>query len=345
MGYSDMSDLTIYDIAKLANVSASTVSKVLNGRCGVNEETAKRIQSIMKSHGFRPRWQAGGSDKTVAFYLPPYKGVTQEDDYITRIIGGCFDRLSEAGYSMQLLNPMHLVFSGHDYHFTSSIQPCGIIAIPCVENYSLCNFLLCDNTLPCVVIGSLPETTTNAHPLDQRNIVMDDYMAGYQAAMYLLSHHHRHCMVVTPCQRDIGHQQRCIGIQAAMATQKECICTVKELEYDCNLAKNGEQLALELACSTERPDALIFTQGRNCVGFMHGCNFMHLPLPESFSVMAFEDGEELTYSMPPVTVMHVPCNTLCDIAVNVLLAQMEDREMPPVVDIRHELIVRQSVRQ
>ena len=46
--------MTIYDIAKIAGVSASSVSRVLNDKPGINEENRKRIQAILKQYNYAP---------------------------------------------------------------------------------------------------------------------------------------------------------------------------------------------------------------------------------------------------------------------------------------------------
>lgn len=46
--------MTIYDIAKMAGVSASSVSRVVNGKPGVNRATREKIQALLKEHNYVP---------------------------------------------------------------------------------------------------------------------------------------------------------------------------------------------------------------------------------------------------------------------------------------------------
>ena len=52
--------MTIYDIAKEAGVSASTVSRVINGKPGISENTRKKIQTLLKKYSFTPDAAARG---------------------------------------------------------------------------------------------------------------------------------------------------------------------------------------------------------------------------------------------------------------------------------------------
>ncbi|MDO5349269.1 MAG: LacI family DNA-binding transcriptional regulator [Lachnospiraceae bacterium] len=52
--------MTIYDIAKLAGVSASTVSRVANNKPGIKEETRKQIQALLDQYDYRPNETARG---------------------------------------------------------------------------------------------------------------------------------------------------------------------------------------------------------------------------------------------------------------------------------------------
>src|SRR5581483_4475376 len=47
-------NITIYDIARMAEVSVSTVSRVLNGKSVVNEQTRQKVLNIMAMHNFQP---------------------------------------------------------------------------------------------------------------------------------------------------------------------------------------------------------------------------------------------------------------------------------------------------
>ena len=50
--------VTIYDIAREANVSASTVSRVINGKAGVNEQTRNRVLELLQKHHYTPNESA-----------------------------------------------------------------------------------------------------------------------------------------------------------------------------------------------------------------------------------------------------------------------------------------------
>ena len=52
--------MTIYDIAKLAGVSASTVSRVANNKPGIKEETRKQILELLEAYDYRPNETARG---------------------------------------------------------------------------------------------------------------------------------------------------------------------------------------------------------------------------------------------------------------------------------------------
>src|SRR4051812_508482 len=61
--------LTVATIARLAGVSAPTVSRVLNGRSGVSMETRRRVEELLRHHGYRrPTTGAGAPTIEVVFY-------------------------------------------------------------------------------------------------------------------------------------------------------------------------------------------------------------------------------------------------------------------------------------
>ncbi len=339
-----MSDLTIYDIAEMAGVSAATVSKVLNGRRGVNAATAERVNRILNDTGFKPRWRAGGQGSCIGVVMPPFGGIFT-DHYDSQIISGCYDRLVAENYSLLLFNYRHVgIAADGSCRLDTSAQLSGVIAVSCPENYDFCRRLLVEShRFPAVVIGGLSEEPLADTRLEPNNIVCDDYTSGFQAAMMLLRYNHRRILISAPSLKNFDHRRRVRGIIDAIATVPEAGYTLTE--YSGYMWNNGEQLAVDLACRKDRPDALIFTNSINCAGFISGCHAMRLRVPEEFSVVGFEDGEELKYLMPSITAMHSPCEIIGARAVETLLAQITRQPMPPNSPVSHQLIMRRSVQR
>lgn len=336
-------ELTIYDIARMAQVSPATVSRVLNHHPGINAKTLEKVNKALAETGFKPRWKAGGN-KVIGVVLPPYHDALL-DPYDSRILSCCFNELMDMEYSMQVICPAQARMDSTGKNTLAALNMLnGIIAIASPPNYELCRHLLSpENKLPAVVIGHLDDGNAMDNPAGN-HIIADDHAAGYQSAMLLLRHHHRRFQVVTASINDAVHRRRYDGIMAAMKHYHIPDSDVATLEIRDNLRQSGEQLAAELACMKTRPEGLIFTQSSICWGFVRGCSAMNLRIPEEFSVVSFEDNGELENCNPPISVIQTPTRKLGLAAVKSLLALMDGREHHSAGAISHTLVSRQSVR-
>ncbi len=335
-------ELTVYTIAEMAGVSVSTVSKVLNQHRGVNAKTAEKINAILAETGFRPRWKASGS-KCIGVVLPPYHGALL-DSYDSIILSRCCDDLMDQGYSLQLICRSKIgLNSAGQCILGASDMINGVIAISSPPNYDFCHQLLSETSaFPAVVIGKLKGDRPNT-PSKSNHIIADDFSAGYQAAMLLLRHNHKKFMLVAASLEDIVHRHRREGMLDALHSNGISEQDIDTIEFKDGLRESGTQLAVSIACSVKKPDALIFSNGSICAGFVTGCDTMKLRIPDEFSVIGFEDASELLFLPVPVTAMHTPADKIGKCAVDSLLALIERRPLPSPCLIQHNLLMRQSV--
>ena len=97
--------ITIYDIAEEAGVSASTVSRVLNGSASVRKEKKDRIQSIIDKYNFKPNALAKGlsdtATKTIGIIVADVR-----NPYYSALFVACELAAERAGYSVGLSNSL-----------------------------------------------------------------------------------------------------------------------------------------------------------------------------------------------------------------------------------------------
>ncbi|MDR0932649.1 MAG: LacI family transcriptional regulator [Victivallales bacterium] len=337
------SDLTVYDIARLAGVSTATVSRVLNQNSGVNPQTVRKVNEVLTQNNFKPRWKAGGS-KIIGMIPPDFDG-TLAEPFCSQVVSAVYDSLRKHGYSLSLLSQnMQKNNTFGRNTFGRNHQLSGIIILSTPNNYAFCEKMLaCSDEFPCVVIGKLtndiPDRTSGFN-----HILANDYAAGYQLATLIARHNHRRIMIVTPYQGDVGHLHRMEGITEALKNSGISSSELSFREFRENLRQNGEQLAADLACDTHKPDAIIFTQGSICSGFVMGCQSMKLRIPDDFSVVTFADNNEFAFTNPPITTMNSPNEKLGERAVKALMAQLNQEHFRESGLIQHVFHNRHSIR-
>src|SRR5690242_19820508 len=96
---------SIEDVARLANVSISTVSRVINRRALVNEETCKRVEAAIRELSYRPNAFARGlmlrKSGIVGLVLPDLHG-----EFYSEIIRGANSQARETGHNLLLASAM-----------------------------------------------------------------------------------------------------------------------------------------------------------------------------------------------------------------------------------------------
>ncbi len=104
----DVEVRTLADLARVAGVSAGTVSRALAGKSLVNAETRERIQALARHYGFRPNQMASRlrSQKTgvigVVIPLGHAKRQHISDPFFLTLLGHLADELTESGYDLML---------------------------------------------------------------------------------------------------------------------------------------------------------------------------------------------------------------------------------------------------
>lgn len=338
-----MSKHTIYDVARLAGVSASTVSRVINQHAGVNNKTMERVRDALKQTDFRPRWKAA-PPKSVGVIVHPHRECLA-DPFNANLISSISESLFAEGYIIQLIPGTQSNTTLENLSILASMHTIqGVIVIPMHLLYGMGDRLLEEHiTLPNVVIG------LEQHEMIERDsfcrVGVDDVAAGKQIATFLYRQNHRNFEIVCPIRKDCAHDRRIKGVLDALDSEGVDTEKIQIHEYDDTTIENGEVAAAEIVSQPELPDAVIITNGVLAMGFTRGCTQMGIKVPEDMSVVGFEDDEELVATSPPLTAMRQPTRKMGELAVQLLLQQIHDAkvmEQPKL--LKHSLIIRDSTR-
>ena len=99
-------NLTLEDIGRLAGVSRSTVSRVINGQSSVNPEVRARVQAVIDRTGYTPnvvaRSLVSGRTGVIGLVIPSRVHSLFEDPYFSRLIQGISSATNKAGNTLSL---------------------------------------------------------------------------------------------------------------------------------------------------------------------------------------------------------------------------------------------------
>ena len=332
---------TIIDIAKASGVSVSTVSRILNDKPDVAEETRQRVLDIIKDYGFAPQalWQQLKSGKS-HFITLHYPKNPDRIHTINSFVIGAATACEENNYSLNLVvSPLDETSL---LTFYRSGQTDGMILMETMMQDWRVD-LLNENNFPFVMIGRC-ENNSRASFVDL------DVEAGVKVVMeHLMELGHRQIgFISAEPYWFIGKKNvnRLGSIAWAVKGYKQA-CEQYGLPVICEqvqVAKESiEDNVLRLLSTNPHITAIFTVQEAVVSGLIKAVQRRGLVVPEDISIVGSADGEMAELTTPPLTTVNYHAETTGFQAVKMLIDQLEghqDKEKQMLVPF--ELIVRGS---
>src|SRR5258708_3380017 len=210
-----MSQLTIEDIARLAGVSRSTVSRVINDQPSVRPAVRERVQAVIAANGYAPsaaaRQLVTQRTHTIGLILPDQAGNLFGNPIFALMGQGVSQVAALEGYvSMQFMGQRDLeeeIFSGllRSRHFDGVILVSGEYDDPCPAFLKHAN-------IPYVRIGRDPH-----HDNDLKYVDINNVDASYSAVSHLIKLGHTRIAIIKGLARDTCSAERFEGYLRALA--------------------------------------------------------------------------------------------------------------------------------
>ena len=308
---------TVYDIARVAGVSASTVSRILNGSAKVAEDKRLAVEDAIRELNYRPN--------LMALYLKTGQSMTL--GVLTQYVDSPFSNEMLRGVENALQGSKYapLIASGHwnaeeeverlrlliDRRVDGIIILTGHVNQPALLEFS--------QQVPIVATGH------NINTDRVRTFSINNRLGGYMATRYLLDLGHRQIahIVGLPDQNDAIERQR--GYRQALVSSG--------IEYDPELVVQGDfaeaggfNAAKQLVASGKKFSAIFCANDQTCYGAILGLKQCGLRVPEDVSLIGFDDLPFSTFSNPPLTTVRQPIYETGIAMVNTLLGLIENTE-------------------
>lgn len=273
--------VTIYDVAREAGVSISTVSNALNRPHKVGEDTRVRVLGVADELGYMPKAEAAVLARRSARRVGVFAPFTSYDSFMRRLAGvltaasasgvevAVFDTGSAAQLAIPVLAsiPLQARFDG--------LIVMGMAIDPIVEQRLL------DREIPVVVV--------DAHSERFPSLVVDDAAAGALAARHLIERGHRDVGYVAERQLTDYESQSHSRLAGFRAVVEAAGGTVRVVESGPS-AEEAHDAARGMLGAPDRPTALVAHFDRMGVGLLRAGREAGLDLPRELSIMSFDDG-------------------------------------------------------
>lgn len=335
-----MSNLTIRDIARMAGVSTTAVSFVLNDRPGVSEATREKVQAIIRSTGFTPNVHTRrlnlGKSNTIHVVLRQYsKGL--DNQFALETLNGIFTESKLLGYSIM-------------FTFVDDHMDCEQI-LDSVRSKD-CDGVILNQVSDPGLIASLqqehiPFVCVDAHiPKDDSLplVEVDYYDAAYQATSYLHKCGHTKIGFIGPDSPAEYYVSTFGGYTAALKDAQLVCDPAWLLELSYNRTSLEESLD-KLLQRGQLPTAFLCAGDAFAIDTIRSAKSRGLKIPEDISIMSLDDLLVSQYLDPPLSTMTFQKDLLGQKAMHLLHQIMENEPHEAVNLIKTTPVERATVKK
>jgi LacI family transcriptional regulator len=327
------------DVARLAGVSRSTVSYVLNDqtqlKIPISDETRQRVMQAIADLGYEPDARAQslirGNTRIVGVIMPVI-----DNPYFWQMFSGISDSLQEAGYSLHLSrHPMDAQQESNTIRELTRHRVDGFILLAAVK-YLLPRLIddLRKAGKPVV------EITASKAEFDH---VIHDYSSGTRALLtHLLDLGHRRIGFIYGVAQEVEGFDRLITYRQVL--QEAGLPSDGAFEMHCgDKLADAYHAAYTLLSKPERPTALLVINDMLAMAVMRAANDLGLTIPGDLSVAGFDDIPFSSYILPRLTTVSGKAEESGRDAARLLLRRFAEPDLPQQVTTAEvELVIRES---
>jgi LacI family transcriptional regulator len=336
--------ITIKDVAKYANVSISTVSRVSSGGDGVSAKTRRRILRVIKElsyspSGYSPSAMASGLktrlSKSIGIAVPDTMG-----DFYGEIINGIEIVATENEYSLIISLNHHIVreeLSAVNFFKAKKVDGAILVTTSGDDDYIRS---LIDEGYNIVLLDRAP------HGLNVDTVKIDNFRGGYIATEYLLNLGHSAILFIQGVPYIDSSKERFNGYKRALKDNK--------IKFTPDFILNGDFTVdsgyLSMKKYLEECDlnftALFTANDQMAIGAIKALNDKGISVPGEVSIVGFDDSYLSPYIIPPLTTIKQRREEMGKTAAELLLeritSQSKRERTPRQIIIPVELIERES---
>lgn len=324
--------VTIRDVAKAAGVSVSTVSRVLNNKGTISEETTRRIHQAMEELKYVPndfaRSFANGSPRAIALVIDVADAPSYANNFFSSTVFGIETAAHRNDYSLMVTNgaPNASGISGVERLMLGKKVDGVILPVSLLDADFLAK--IDELKFPCVILGRLDETDVETSWVDMNNT-----QAGSLATRHLIQRGYRRIAFVSESESTTFDADRVSGYCRELAA--------KGLTVDHDLIihtgagiENAIDVVQKLLASPERPDAVLCGSDIIALGAVRAAKRSGLNVPDDFGVLSFDNTAITDLAEPGITSMDVDTYELGVQTAEILINKIEN----PGASIRQVLL-------
>lgn len=333
--------VTIKDVAALAGVSPSTVSRTCKNNPSISEETKERVRKAMAELGYEPNFQASNlasqNSRTIGIILPASAKEVYENSFYLEAIQGISHYCNGRQY-------MTTIVTGQDEaeilnavrSMSRSGKVDGFIILYSKKDDPVIDYLFNEGLLY-ILIGKATQYTNQTIYIDNDNL-----LAGREAAEYLYQLGHRRIAYLGSDSSLMFSADRKAGYQLALASHQLPVRPEYCVEVK-NVSENNEEAIRGLLMQNDRPTAILVSDDILAVSLERVCLENHLAIPEDLSIISFNNSLFARLTSPQLTSIDIGAGQLGSEAASQIINHIENPNLLATkIIVPHHLIERDS---
>ena len=328
---------TIQDVARRADVSAATVSRVLSTPDRVSQATRDRVKAAIRETGYTVNQSARSlrmqRAKTILAHLPDIG-----NPFYSTILEAVVQAAAKRGYGVLVTSHLEDDSSAWIGEYFQSNRADGLLVFDGALDTRRLHAFTGDNAVPLVAAyDELPDPQINS-------VITDNLQAAERVVQHLYALGHRKIGHISGLTRNNLPNERLVGFRKALFEHRLELRAewIRAGDYT---IPGGMAAGDYFAGLEERPTAVFAGNDELAIGFIAAIRKHGLACPRDFSVVGFDDISVAGAYSPALTTMRQPREQIGRIATDTLIDMLEGRSRSPSpvrVVLSSELIVRDS---
>lgn len=331
--------VTVRHVAKLANVSPITVSRVINNHPNVKPSTRKTVEDAMRQLQYYPdrnaRSLASAKTQAIGLIIPVQAEFIFSNPLYTTVLQSITSFFGQQGYRILL----HTLGMGSDYSalfHEKWIDGAILMSITPGDK----GFLrLYNEDFPIVM------TCPYSEDIDIPTVDIDNTLAARQVVEYLIETGHRRIGMLSGPPKLASCRQRTKGYEEAYRLAGLALDPSLAISTDFD-ETNGYMAMRQLLAQAGDIDAVFAFSDIQAIGAMRAMREAGARIPEDISIVGFDGIGITAYLDPPLTTVAQPASVKGEIAARMLLSLIKGEALDTrQVKLQHELVKRASVKE
>ncbi|MGM0509333.1 MAG: LacI family DNA-binding transcriptional regulator [Fusobacteriota bacterium] len=335
------------DIAKLAGVSRSTVSRVVNNYSNVPDETKKKVQKIIDEYGYTPnesaRILAGKASKTIGVFIMEVhsrskKAIVKTSGYFSEFIAGMIDEADRYDYNVLV----SIINNEKEFNSIRAL----------FANKSISAGVFIGEEEGVSEISDLVKKGYNIGLIDQEPkkdaIVVNsaDFEGAYKGIQYLIDSGHKRIMHLCGDLKKHSGRERKKGYEKALIDNGIDIYDEYFLYGDFTEESGFELIKEKFSNCQKRPTAIFAASDEMAIGAMEAFRKMGINIPEDISIIGFNNIEISKYTSPKLSTLNTSIEKMSAVMISNLVKLIDKKEDVKYINtIEASIINRESVKE